>query len=368
MVKYFKSGAERLPLPIFFPDATRGIVKTLDSKDLENLNLPGLLVNTYHLYLNPGEKTIKKFDGVRNFMNWKNAIISDSGGFQVMSIVKKYPKMGRITDKGVLFKTAEGISTLFTPELSIKFQMALDTDLLVVLDEFTHPNASHQEAKESVDRTIAWALRSKNEFKKNYAEKRLSKVERPYLIAVVQGGKYLDLRIECTKKLSEIGFDGLGYGGSTLTELGKFDYEVAKVIAENSPKDYLLYGLGVGKPDDIVGCYKLGFQIFDCVLPTRDARHKRLYIYNSSSIDKIDVNSENFYSYYHPGKEKYKNDPKPISNACDCLLCQRYSRAYLYHLFKIKDISAFRLASIHNLRFYTILMEKLRKETSKFSR
>jgi queuine tRNA-ribosyltransferase len=360
-MKYFKTKDGKLPLPIFFPDATRGVVKTLDSVDIKNTKTPGVLVNIYHLYKELGGSVIKEHGGVRPFMNWGGAVISDSGGFQVMSLVKAGSQQGKVTDEGVTFYPERHQKILFTPEKSIRFQMLLKTDLLVVLDDFTHPKASYKEAKESVRRTIDWAKRSKEEFEKICQEKKLTKETRPYLIGVVQGGDFLDLRAECTKELVKIGFDGLGYGGWPITAEGKFNYNVPKVIAENSPKDYLLYGLGVGKPEEIVGCHKLGFEIFDCVLPTRDARHKRLYVYKADSIENIDVYAPNFYSYYTPDKEKYYRDKKPVSLACDCLLCQNYSRSYLAHLFRIKELTAMRLASIHNLRFYSILMEKLRR-------
>jgi queuine tRNA-ribosyltransferase len=239
--------------------------------------------------------------------------------------------------------------------------MELKTDLMVVLDDFTPPTASYEVARETVERTILWARRSKDEFVKKCGEKHLEEKDRPYLIGVVQGGKYLDLRKECTERLVEIGFDGLGYGGWPITEEGNFDFDVPKVIADGSPKDYLLYGLGVGKPQEIVKCFDMGFKIFDCVLPTRDARHRRLYVYNAESIEKIDVHAPGFYSYFVPDKERYYADSERVSSACDCLLCKNYSRAYLAHLFRIEELSALRLSTIHNLRFFSLLMEKLRK-------
>ena len=152
----------------------------------------------------------------------------------------------------------------------------------------------------------------------------------------------------------------MGYGGWPIDENGDFDFESAKSIAENTPEDYFLYGLGVGKPEEVVKCNELGFNIFDCVLPTRDARHGRLYVYDAASIEEIDVHKSNFYKFYTPDKEKYYKDNSPVSLACDCILCRRYSKAYLAHLSKIGDFTAGRLATIHNLRFYSILMEKLR--------
>ena len=211
-----------------------------------------------------------------------------------------------------------------------------------------------EEEKESVERTISWAIRCKK-----YFDEHTTKDYKPYIIGVVQGGKYLDLRKYCCEELVKIGFDGLGYGGWPINESGKFDYEIAELIATNSPKSCLLYGLGIGKPDEIVKLVKMGYRIFDCVLPTRDARHKRLYVYTAKSIDEINLDSDKFYRYYVPDKQMYFADKNPISSACDCLLCKHYSRSYLAHLFRIGDMSALRLSTIHNLRFYSILMEKL---------
>ena len=361
--KFFKTvTGKSIPLPVFFPDATRAVLKTLDSIDISNTKTPGILVNTYHLATSPGPDVIKSHGGIRPFMNWSGGVISDSGGFQVMSIAKSMGDPKAITDKGVLFKEPGKKKMLFTPEQSIKVQLAIGSDMVVVLDDFTDLNASPEKARETVERTILWAKICKVEFEKLCAEKHLIGDKKPYLLGVVQGGHDLALRKECTQRLVEIGFDGLGYGGWPLDKENNFNFDIPKVIAENCPDNYLLYGLGVGKPHEIVKCFQLGWTIFDCVLPTRDARHKRLYVYNAKSIDKIDVFSDKFYSYYVPDKDKYYRDQSPVSTACDCLLCQNYSRAYLAHLFRIGDMTAGRLATIHNLRFYSILMEKLQAQ------
>jgi len=358
--KFFKSRNGNIPLPVFFPDATRGVIKSLDTTDLESTKTKGILVNTFHLWQELGGDVLEKFGGIGNFMSFSGGIISDSGGFQVMSVVKSGNVKGKITDEGVIFHPSKKTKKILTPEKSIEFQMKLKTDMVVVLDDFTDPKASYEEARKSVERTIIWAKRSKDEFTKLCKAKKISESDRPYILGVVQGGKYQDLRKYCTEKLVEIGFDGLGYGGWPIDEKGDFDFESAKTIAENTPENYFLYGLGVGKPEEIVKCSKLGFNIFDCVLPTRDARHGRLYVYNAETIDDIDVERENFYSFYSPDKERYYKDDSPVSTACDCILCKRYSKAYLAHLFRIGDFTAGRLATIHNLRFYSILVEKLR--------
>jgi len=353
--KYFKSKYGNIPLPVFFPDATRAVIKTLDSKDIENTKTLGILVNTYHLYKDLGKKVIKEAGGVRSFMNFKGGVISDSGGFQVMSLAKSSGNKGKITDKGVSFQVPGHPKVDLTPEESIAFQITLGTDMVVVLDDFTPPDATYEIAKDTVERTLLWAGRCKSEFEKLTK----GRSDKPYLLGVAQGGKYQDLRSYCTKELVKIGFDGLGYGGWPINDLGDFDYESAQTIKDNSPEDYLLYGLGIGKPQEVVKLADMGYTIFDCVLPTRDARHKRLYVYNAETINEIDVRAENFYSFYTPDKEKYYHDRSPVSTACDCLLCANYSKAYLAHLFRSHEVTAARLATIHNLRFYSILMEKL---------
>lgn len=351
--KFFKTlDGRKIPLPLFFPDATRGFIKTLDSVDIKNTHTLGILVNTYHLYKDLGESIIKKHGNIKKFMNWDGAIISDSGGFQAMSLSPK------ITDDGITFKTDNGSKVHLTPEESISFQLKLKTDLVVVLDDFTPVEANYEKAKETVERTIRWAKRCKKEFQKQTRFKLLGK--KPYLIGVVQGGKYQDLRKLCAEELVKIGFDGLGYGGWPIKEDKSFDYESALTISQNVPENYFLYGLGIGKPQEVVNLHKLGFNIFDCVLPTRDARHKRLYVYNAKSIKDINITKPDFYSFYTPDKQKYLSDNSPVSDACDCLLCTNYSKGYLAHLFRSGDYVAGRLATIHNLRFYSLLMEKLR--------
>ena len=360
-IKKFKTKFGDVPLPVFFPDATRAVIRTLDSVDIKNAKTLGILVNTYHLYKDLGKKVVEEHSGIRQFMSWEGGVISDSGGFQVMSLAKKGGSKGIITNDGVTFRPQGGEKIVLTPEKSIQFQMVLKPDMVVVLDDFTEPGCAYEKAKETVERTILWAKKSKDEFLKICGEKKIKKEDRPYLLGVVQGGEYLDLREYCTKELVKIGFDGLGYGGWPIKESGEFNFDVPRVIAENSPEDYLLYGLGVGKPDEIVKCFDLGFYIFDCVLPTRDARHSRLYVYNANTINDINIRDKNFYSFFDPSKQKYYHDTEPVSKACDCLLCTRYTRSYLHHLFKNNETTALRLATIHNLRFYSILMDKLKK-------
>jgi len=318
-----------------------------------------VLVNTYHLYLELGKDVLKKYGGVAKFMNWDGGIISDSGGFQLMSLVKQTGN-GKVTDEGIVFRPSKKKKIMFTPEKSVAFQMEINPDMVVVLDDFTPPTATREEAEETVRRTIDWAKRSKKEFEKICKRKRLAKDERPYLLGVVQGGFYEDLRRFCAQELVKIGFDGFGYGGWPINNDGSFDYRSAEIIAEEAPDEYLLYGLGIGKPNEVANLVRMGYGVFDCVLPTRDARHKRMYVFKAKSMGGINLEEEKFWEYYTPDKEKHYRDTTPVSGACDCLLCRKYSRSYLAHLFRIGDMTAGRLATIHNLRFYSILMEKLR--------
>lgn len=346
------------PIPVFFPDATRGLIKSLDTTDIENTQTKGVLVNTYHLFKDLGIDYIKARGGIKKFMDWDGYVISDSGGFQVGSLIKMNPTNGHVSNRGVLFKPVGQKQVMLTPEKSIEFQMELGSDMVVVLDDFTDPKASYEEAKISVDRTIAWAKRSKEEFLHIVKDKKLTANNRPLILGVVQGGYYQDLRKYCAEELVKIGFDGFGYGGWPMTKEGNFDLESAKTIADNTPNDYLLYGLGVGKPEDVVSLSKMGYDIFDCVLPTRDARHGRAYVFNASNIDDIDIN-EDFYHFVSLTKGKMMDDDSKLSDVCDCLTCKRYTRSYLAHLFKTKDPISGRLITIHNLRFYSMLMGKI---------
>lgn len=357
MRKYFRSKGGNLDLPLFFPDATRGVIKSLDSEDIVKAGVEGVLVNTYHLYNQLSDEVLDKHGSIGEFINWKGGLISDSGGFQLMSLVKKAGK-GRVLDEGIEF-VEKGEKVLFTPEESIRFQMKIGADLMVVLDDFTPPGTDYQEAEVTVERSIKWAERCKREFEKICDRKGMGEKERPYLVGVVQGGDYLKLRERCAKQLVEIGFDGLGFGGWPIKENGEFNWEVAECLADNTPGDYFLYGLGIGMPDDIVGCVELGYEIFDCVLPTRDGRHGRIYKFTADSEERIDVREKGFFELLRVGKAKQVGDSGKVSETCDCLLCKNYSLGYLSHLFRINEMTAGRLASIHNLRFYSRLMGKL---------
>lgn len=344
MIKTLKTLHGKLALPTFFPDGTLGVVRGVDSLDLEQTQTEGIVVNAYHFLAN---FKMDKIVDIHKLMRWQGPVITDSGGFQVMSLVHRNPKMGKITDNEIIFKTESGEKVVLTPEKSIEVQLKLGTDIAICLDDCTEPGQSREIQEKSVERTIAWAKRCKDEFE------RLTKgqKEKPLLFAVVQGGNSKELRKKCAQALIELDFDGYCYGGFPVDKKGVFLTEILEYVAKLLPKDKPKYAMGIGKPENIVDSYKMGYEIFDCVIPTREARHRKLYIFDSKDIS---------YSTIYIWSGKYANDEGPISKYCDCLTCREYSRGYLHHLFKIGDVLAVRLATIHNLRFYSELLGRLK--------
>jgi queuine tRNA-ribosyltransferase len=349
----------KLSLPAFMPDATRGVVRTLDAKDLQDSGIKCLMVNALHLSNHPGTFVIKKHGGIHQFMGWNGPIFSDSGGFQVFSLINGSSKMGSVTNRGFVYRlTKGGKKNILTPEKSIQKQFQIDADVMFCLDYCTHPEANEKMQMESVQITIEWAKRCKQEFERQLNQQKITK-KTPLLLAVIQGGNSKELRKRCTGDLFEIGFDGYGYGGWPVDHDGNL-VEAVEMVAEWVPGDYPLHGLGIGKPGNIVQAFRMGYNLFDCVLPTRDARHNRLYVYNDK-IENINFEEKDFYDYHYIQDNRHARDTKPVDEYCDCFCCQNYSRAYLHHLLKIEEPLLNRLATIHNLRFYSKLMECLRR-------
>lgn len=344
---------------VFYPDATRGVIRSIDTQDLKAAKVQGLIVNTYHLMSEPGITVIKEIGGIKNFINWPEAtIISDSGGFQLLSMIYQNSSFGKINDHGVTFyrsSKGEKKKIEFTPEKCIQMQVALKSDIMICLDDCPRPGASESEVQKSVERTVHWAARCKAEFQrlKIEAQKRDSNYQ-PKLFAVIQGENSKELRSQCANGLLEIGFDGYGFGGWPLDKEKQLNTEILAHVAALMPDNLPKYALGVGNPDAIAHCAQLGYTIFDCVLPTRDARHARLYTFNHNPQTSL-------YSYIYINEEKYTRDNTALTTWCDCHTCKNYSKAYLHHLFKIEDTLAFRLATIHNLRMYTKLIEQLKE-------
>lgn len=362
---------------MFVPDATLGVARGLDSLDLANVGLSGVMVNTYHLIQRPGEAVLQAIGGIKKLMNWSGFVSSDSGGFQLFSLIQKNPDLGKITDNGIVLYSGakKQKKTLFTPEDSIRMQFAIGSDVMICLDDFTPPNANEKRIEESVQRTIAWAKRAKAEFEAQLSKHGFTDDNRPILLAPVQGHTHPQWRAYCNEELQKIGFDIYGLGGWPFLDDGKFDYSFCQQNADLVGKNKYQFALGVGTPENIVRLFFMGYQFFDCVLPTRDARHQRLYVFK---VDPETLNRDmlrrlaeenrlgEIFDYLYIGKGKFATDDSGVSEFCDCPICKKtngtpqVSRAYLHHLFKIEDGSAFRLASLHNLRTYARVMEVLR--------
>jgi queuine tRNA-ribosyltransferase len=333
-----------IQLPAFFPDATHGFVKSTGADDLLAAGTTGIVVNTFHSICDDNINSVEKVGGIHQFTHFPGVIITDSGGFQAMSLIRRNSQNGKINDEGVVFKNPKDNSKVFlTPELCIKHQARLKSDIIMCLDDCTDPSEALVEQKLSVERTIAWAKRCKETYLNTFKNKAI----KPLIFAIIQGGNSLKLRKYCADELKIIGFDGYAFGGWPVDQNKKFMSKILKYTVEQMPQDKPKYAMGVGKPENIKSCIKMGYNLFDCVLPTRDARHERLYVNHGKS-----------YQYLYIGSQKYKNDKKPISGSCDCLTCKSYSRFYLYNLFKNKDPLALRLATIHNLKFYNDYLKR----------
>lgn len=351
-MKVLNARDKEIKLPAFFPDATSGVVRGVDSRDLEKANVDGIVVNTYHILRKDMVETIKRFGGIHRYMNLNMPIISDSGGFQVMSLIHNNNLLGKIEKNSITFKL-DGEKHTLTPEKCIGIQLKLNSDIIMCLDDCTKPDLDKENQQESVERTISWAEKCKDEFE------RLTKNnnERPLLFSIIQGGNNKGLRKHCAKELLKIGFDGYSFGGWPIQD-GKLMFNILEYTSRLIPDKYPKYAMGLGKPNDMVACSRIGYGIFDCVLPTRDARHERLYVFTKEP-NKKNIAQKNFYEHMYIRKS-HKSDNSPVSEFCDCHLCKNYSKSYLYNLFKLNDPLAIRLATIHNLRFYSKLAELLR--------
>lgn len=359
-----KSGV--LDTPFFMPDATRGFVKSLNNADLKTAGVVPMVVNTYHLYLQPGMEIIQKAGGIHQFMHWDGPLLSDSGGYQIFSLIHKNPRMGKITDEKAVFKSPlDGRRHELTPEKSIQIQFDLGVDMMVVLDDVPPNNYPEEKIKQAVDRTVQWAQRCKTEYEKQIKARKIGEKERPLLFGVIQGGKHRELRRYCAEELVKINFDGYGFGARHIDENGVFMEEMVRETAQMIPEDKLRFALGVGTPEDIVKFVRYGWDMFDCVIPTREGRHGRLFLWNKNVETRqclISTDGEKFYETININNEKFKEDFAPIDPDCGCELCANHTRAYLRHLFAVNDPLAMRLAAIHNLHFYIDLMAKIRDE------
>ncbi len=356
---YLQLSHKRLRLPIFMPDATLGVVRSLDSTDLLQCGIQAVVMNTFHLMQRPGSSTIQALGGLHKMSAWPQPIMTDSGGFQAYSLIQQNAKFGSINADGFTFKPeASERKFHLTPEKTIQLQLSYGADIAVCLDECTHVDAPFEAQKLSVERTIDWARRCKDEFQRLMHQKRLPQDQQPLLFAVIQGGGYFELRRRCAEALLEIGFDGFGYGGWPLDKQGNLLADIITYTRELVPREFPMHALGVGHPDNVVACFRVGYDMFDSALPTRDARNGRLYTFETDALHNKCV------SYVYANDKKYIKSDVPILPGCDCLACTNYSLGYLHHLFKINDSLFFRLATLHNLRFMVQLIESLRESSN----
>lgn len=319
--------------PAFMPVGTRGTVKSLSTDEVHSTGAQILLGNTFHLMLRPGPEILAKHKGLHDFMNWQGPILTDSGGFQVFSLCE----LRKITERGVKFRSPiDGAMIDLTPERSIDMQHVINSDIIMVFDECTPYPATQSEARESMELSLRWAKRCK-----------LTHGDHPSaLFGIVQGGMYDHLRRESLSGLVEIGFDGYAIGGLSVGEPKDLMMKVLDALTPEMPSDKPRYLMGVGKPEDLVEGVRRGVDMFDCVMPTRNARNGHLF--TSRGIVRIK-------------NSVYRDDLRPLDPDCTCSTCAHYSRAYLHHLYRSQELLSARLNSLHNITYYQRLMQDLRQ-------
>lgn len=318
--------------PAFMPVGTYGTVKGMLPRDIEEIGAHIILGNTFHLMLRPGTEVVKAHGDLHDFTQWQGPILTDSGGFQVFSL----GEMRKITEQGVTFRSpVDGSKVELSPEIAIQVQRDLGSDIVMIFDECTPYPATEKQAKESMELSLRWAERSKNAHEGNPAA----------LFGIVQGGMYESLRDQSLEGLEKIGFDGYAIGGLSVGEPKEDMIRILDHLPPKMPEDKPRYLMGVGRPEDIVEAVRRGVDMFDCVMPTRNARNG--YLFTSTGIVKI-------------RNAKNRHDTGPLDERCDCYTCQHFSRSYLHHLDKCGEMLGSQLNTIHNLRFYQNLMSGLR--------
>ncbi|HMN43215.1 MAG TPA: tRNA guanosine(34) transglycosylase Tgt [Povalibacter sp.] len=320
--------------PVFMPVGTYGTVKAMTPEELSGLGAQIILGNTFHLMLRPGMDVMRAHGGLHRFMHWQGPILTDSGGFQVFSLAA----MRKITEEGAHFRSpVNGDPILLTPERSMQVQRDLDSDVVMIFDECTPYPATESEARRSMELSLRWAARSRAEF---------DRLENPHsLFGIVQGGMYDSLRLESIAGLTQIGFDGYAIGGLAVGEPKAERERVLDTIESSLPVDRPRYLMGVGTPEDLVECVRRGIDMFDCVMPTRNARNGHLF--TTHGVVRI-------------RNARYETDTRPLDESCGCYTCANYSRSYLRHLDRCGEILAARLGTIHNLYYYLSLMQSIR--------
>jgi len=322
----------QLDLPQFLPDATFGQVRGLSAEAASQCGLQAMMMNTFHLMQKPGASTVKSLGGLHTMSGWGGVIFSDSGGFQAYSLIRQNARFGQLSDNGLVFKPADGMRKyLLTPEKCIQLQMSFGADVLFCLDDCTHIDDPDEQQVISVERTIHWAKRCRAEFDRLLAEKRKNPQEKPKLFAVIQGGNSAGLRRRCANALLEIGFDGYGYGGWPLDSQGNLVEEMVFLTRELIPPAFPLHALGIGHPPFIARCAVNGYGLFDSAMPTRDARHGRLYRFNYQPETKALIEKDDWFGYIYAHDKRHIKTGLPVETDCDCPTCQTYSLGYVRH-------------------------------------
>lgn len=323
--------------PAFMPVGTQGTVKALTQESLESIGAQIILANTYHLMLRPGAELIREMGGLHKFMAWPHPILTDSGGYQVFSLAD----LREVLDDGVTFRSHIDGSTYFlSPEKALEVQMALGSDIIMVLDECVASSSDMTRAADAAARTLAWARRSRDYFSGH------GDAQRQMIFGIVQGGADRDLRRKCADELVALNFPGYAIGGLAVGEPHDVTCEITAAAASHLPAEKPRYLMGVGRPEQIPDYVTRGIDMMDCVLPTRSARHGCLFTWQGRLLIK---------------NTRYAKDDRPIDPHCECPACRRYSRAYLRHLFQSREFLAATLGTLHNVYFYLDMMTKIRK-------
>lgn len=321
--------------PIFMPVGTLATVKAMSPEDLSDAGAQIILGNTYHLYLRPGCDIISQFSGLHRFMNWSGPILTDSGGFQVFSLAK----LSKIAEEGYGFQShIDGSKHLLTPEKAVEIQLCLDSDIIMCLDQCIKYPAEKDEARDALELTTRWAKRCKNSWEENDPNGHA-------LFGIVQGGMFKDLREISANEIAEIGFSGYAVGGLSVGEPKDIMLDIAAFTLPKMPDSAPKYVMGVGTPEDLVEMVAMGADMFDCVLPTRNARNGQLFTKHGT------LNICN---------SRFKDDTDPIDPECECYTCRNYSAAYLRHLYMARELLVYRLNTIHNIHYYISLMKEMR--------
>ncbi|MDR0666141.1 MAG: tRNA guanosine(34) transglycosylase Tgt [Campylobacteraceae bacterium] len=336
-----KTAHSTIQTPVFMPVGTVGSVKSLDAYDMQNvLGADIILGNTYHLYLRPGDETIKNLGGLHGFTKYNGSFLTDSGGFQAFSL----SDISKADENGVKFKShIDGSTHYFTPSKVLDIEYNLNSDIMMILDDLVELPSTKERINLSVERTIKWAEQSINyHLRKQNEGIGLSQ----NIFAIIQGGTDMEFRKKCAQSLCAMPFDGFAIGGLSVGEENSLMYDTVEFTTPFMPSDKPRYLMGVGTPEDLVENVERGVDMFDCVMPTRNARNGTLF----TSFGKINIKNAMFIK-----------DEQPIDKECNCYACKRYSRAYLSHLYRAKELTFFRLASLHNLHYYLTLMKKMRE-------